>query len=197
MDYQSEHTKTINVTTDNSTSHGPKIGKIITFDERLSKSRTDMEIYEYYGVTCYNPAKTMPYRGYARTKYDQLPQRLVYFTREYLKTDLVDVLAANTGSLILILKTPTNQVTTISKDNPVVEPEFMVLERFGMWQSTGEIHWRNRPDNYYWFAELQIETSEFLLKQKFADLHRVSELFDLVVGMLDRRDYSLQDTKHD
>lgn len=199
MEHQTEHAKTTtNNITDNSSSPSRKVGDIITFDGSLSKSRTDIEIHDVCGVTCYNPAKTMPCGGYARTKYDQLPQRLVDFTRKFLKTDLVDVLAANTGSLILILKTPTNPATLHMTDKPhtVPVPEFMVLERFGICQSNGEIHWRNRPISP-WFADRQLETSEVLLKRKFADLHRVSELFDLVVGMLDRKDYSLRDTKYD
>ena len=178
---------------DNSSMSSRKVGEIITFDSTPSKSRTDMEIQDVYGVTCYNPVTTIPYGGYVRTKYNQLPQRLVEFTLEYLKTELVDVLAANTGSLILILKTPTDLATTPLKDNPITDPEFMVLERFGICQSNGEIHWRNRTISP-WFAGRQQETSEFLLKRKFASLQRVSELFDLVVGMLDRRDYSHVDT---
>jgi hypothetical protein len=180
---------------DNSSSPSHKVGEILTFDGSTNKSSTEMEIYDYYGVSCYNPAKTIPYGGYSRTKYNQLPQRLVDFTREYLKTDLVDILAANTSSLILILKTPTDLATTLSKDKLINDPEFMVLERFGIYQSNGEIHWRNRPVSQ-WFADRQLETSECLLKRKFASLQRISELFDLVVGMLDRRDYSLVDTNH-
>lgn len=194
MDYQSDQPNCINIITDNSSSPSSKMGETITFDGSPSKSDTEMEIHDYYGVTCYNPMKTMPCGGYARTKYDQLPQRLLDFTREFLKTDLVDVLASNTGSLILILKTPADLATTPVKDKPVADPEIMVLERFGICQSNGEIHWRNRPVSP-WFADRQLETSEFLLKRKFTVIHPISELFDLVVEMLNRRDYSLVDTK--
>ena len=191
MEYQCGQ---LTVITDNSESPSRKMGEIITFDGSPSKSMTEMEIHDYYGVTVYNPEKTMPCGGYARTKYAQLPQRLVDFTKEYLKTDLVDVLASNTNSLILILKTPADIPTVLAKDKPVADSEFMVLERYGACQSNGDIHWRNQPISP-WFADRQHETSEFLLNRKFANLAHVSELFDLVVEMLNRRDYSLQDLK--
>ena len=76
MENQSENAKCTSVIIDNSSSPSRKVGEIITFDGSLSKSNTDMEIHDAFGVICYNPAKTMPCGGYARTKYDQLPQRL-------------------------------------------------------------------------------------------------------------------------
>jgi hypothetical protein len=160
-----------------------------------------MEIHDCYGVQVYNPGTSMPCGAYTRTKYTALPKRLVDFTRANLATDLVDVLASNTGSLILILKTPIDLPTTQAKDKPItvvetdsVEPEFMVIERVGICQSNGAIHWRNKPISPR-FAEQHRETSDYLLKRKFANLAHVSQLFDLVVEMLDRRDYSLSDIK--
>jgi hypothetical protein len=191
MEYQS-YPNYINTFTDNSTPIGKKVGEMITFDGS-EKTRTEMEIYDCYGFTCYNPAKTIPYGGYAKTKYTQLPQKLTDFTREFLKTDLVDILASNTGSLIIILKTPADLESTQLKDKPTHEPEFMLLERFGICQGNGAIHWRNRPISS-WLADRQLETDDYLLKLKFSSLSRVSQLFDLVVGILDRRDYSLRDT---
>ena len=186
MEYQYE--QTINSVESEYKSPIRKLGEIITLS--CSGSKTEMEIHDCYGVTVYNPVETMPCGGYARTKYSQLPQRLVDFTKEYLKTDLVDVLASNTNSLILVLKTPADLPTSPAKDKPAADPEFMLLERYGACQSNGAIHWRNWPISP-WFAEQHFETSDYLLKRKFANLAQVSQLFDLVVRMLDRRDYSL------
>ena len=190
MEYQCE--QTTNSVESEYKSPIRKLGEIITLS--CSGSKTEMEIHDCYGVMVHNPENTMPCGGYARTKYTELPKRLVDFTKEYLKTDLVDVLASNTNSLILVLKTPADLPTSPAKDKPAADPEFMLLERYGACQSNGAIHWRNRPISP-WFAEQHCETSDYLLKRKFANLAQVSELFDLVVEMLNRRDYSLQDLK--
>jgi len=194
-----------------------KMAEIITLNGSACKpsdklSRAKVDVYDCYGVPAYStPDNTnmwdIPCGAYIKTKYTTLPKRLVDFTRANLATDLVDVLASNTNSLILVLKTPADLPTVPAKDKPSIEPavvkpavvepadpEFMVLERYGACQSNGAIHWRNKPISP-WSAEQHRETSDYLLKRKFANLAQVSKLFDLVVEMLDRRDYSLRDLK--
>ena len=181
-----------------------KMAEIITLNGSAYKhsdklSRATVDVYDCYGVPTYSIHDNtnmweIPCNAYIKTKYTELPKRLVDFTKEYLKTDLVDVLASNTNSLILVLKTPADLLPVPAKDKPAADPEFMVLERYGACQSNGAIHWRNRPISP-WSADQHHGTSDYLLKRKFANLAQVSQLFDLVVEMLDRRDYSLRDLK--